>query len=346
MSSDRSSLANQSHRLFEYANRIGQSRHAAKRNGTAQVKIFNRETKHSYATNFTRVLRFARQRFGLRRAADLNADMVAAFVQTLHQRGIAASTIAKYQSIINKADAVMRSCGWKPKSAPPLLPPEPKAPRERADPLPYTSDEADALIEWLSKLREVRFAQLATVQRHAGLRVQEAVMLRAQAISEGGDRISLIRGDGQKGGRPREVMVFDKDAQALLRELQLTALRRARKRIFIESDSTKKIKAFVRSYQRALQLAAEALELGHSKTHDLRRTFANEMFLRLKHMGLEDKAAGRVLSTYLGHGESRMEKGLLGSYLAMDQLSAFRPAGIAREIEQRASRPMSSGKWF
>ena len=321
------SLANQSHRLFEHANRIGQSRQAAKRDGSAQVKVFNRETMHGYATNFTRVLKFARAEFGLRQAADLNSQMVSAFIQSLHKRGLASTTIAKYETVINKAEAVMRFCGWKPKADPRLLPPEPKAPRERPDPLPYTSAEADQILKWLSTLREIRFAQMAQLQRHAGLRVQEVVFLRTLAISEGGDSISLIRGDGQKGGRPREARVFDAGAQQLLRELRALALGHKRRRVFVESDSEKKAKALVRAYQRAIQAAANALDLGHSKTHDLRRTYANEVFLKMRALGLDDKGAARTLSTYLGHGESRMAKGLLGSYITGGRLPDFRPAG-------------------
>lgn len=321
------SLANQSHRLFEHANRIGQSRQAAKRDGTARVKLFNPDTKHGYATNFTRLLEFARLKFGLRQAADLTPEMVTAYIQSLHQQRFATTTIAKYETIVNKADAIMRANGWKPKNAPLLLPPQPKAPRERPDPLPYTSADADRLITWLGGLREVRFAQIASLQRHAGLRVQEVVLLRALAISDGGDRISLIRGDGQKGGRPRETVVFDADAQQLLCDLRTLALQHKRKRIFLESDSDKKVKALVRAYQRALQAGADALDLGHSKTHDLRRTYANEVFLKLRSLGLDDKAAARTLSTYLGHGESRMAKGLLGSYITPARLNEFRPAG-------------------
>lgn len=332
------SLANQSHRLFEHGNRIGQSRQAAKQDGTARVKVFNRETKRGYAMNFTRVLTFAHAEFGLRQAGDLNAEMVSAFVQSLHKRGLATTTIAKYETVVNKADAIMRACGWKPKGAPPLLPTEPKAPRERPDPLPYTSAEADRLLAWLSSLREVRFAQMAQVQRHAGLRVGEVVLLRTLAISEEGDSISLIRGDGQKGGRPRETRVFDASAQQLLRELRARALQHKRKRVFVESDSEKKVKALVRAYQRALQVATEALAISHSKTHDLRRTYANEIYLKLQTLGLDERAAARQLSTYLGHGESRMAKGLLGSYIDRNGLKKFVPAGSAPASIPTASK--------
>jgi len=321
------SPANQSHRLFEYANHIGESRHAAKQDGTARIKIFNRETKRGYAHNFTRVLVFAREHFGLRLAADLTPEMVAAFIQSLHQRGLASTTIAKYETVVNKADAIMRDCGWKPRTAPPLLPPEPKAPRERPDPLPYTSAEADQLLGWLARLREVRFGHMATLQRHAGLRIQEAVMLRAEAISESGDCVTLIRRDGQKSGRPRELRVFDAGAQRLLRELRASTLKRKRKRVFIDSDSEKKVKALMRAHQRALQWAATSLGIGHTKTHDLRRTYANEVLLKLQELGLDDKGAMGTLSGYLGHGESRMDKGLLGSYVALNRLGDFRPAG-------------------
>jgi integrase len=327
MGSGSGSPANQSHRLFEHANRIGQSRHKAKLNGTARSKFFNPATLDDYKKNFTRVLVFARQHSGLHRAADLSPTITAAFIRSLHERGYAPTTIDKYEAVINKADAAMRECGWKAKDAPPLLPNEPRAPKEQPDPVPFTSLEADRVLAQLAELRDPCFWQMGILQRHAGLRVREAVMLRAEAISEEGDRLRLERGDGTKGGRPREVIVFNPVAQELLRDLRATALKRGKRRVFVESDSEKRIKALIRAHQRALQLVTQELAIDHSKTHDLRRTFANEVLLKLCQMGLTQSEAGRTLSKFLGHGESRMAKGLLASYIALDKLDNFRPAG-------------------
>lgn len=327
MGSGSGSPANQSHRLFEHANRIGQSKHKAKLDGTARSKFFNPATLDDYKKSFTRVLVFARQHSGLHRAADLTPAEVAAFIQSLHTRGLASTTIDKYQAVINKADAAMRECGWKAKDAPPLLSPDPSAPRERPDPVPFTSQEADQVLARLTELREPCFWQMAMIQRHAGLRVREAVILRAEAISEEGEHLSLERSDGTKGGRPREVTVFNREVQTLLRDLRATTVKRSRRRVFLDSDSERKTKALIRAYQRALQHATQDLQIDHSKTHDLRRTFANEVLLRLRQMGLAERGAEGLLSKYLGHDESRMAKGLLASYIALDKLDDFRPAG-------------------
>ena len=93
----------------------------------------------------------------------------------------------------------------------------------------------------------------------------------------------------------------------------------------------------------AVATAATKLQIEHTKTHDLRRTYANEVLLLLRERGMSDEEALEKISELLGHGRSRMEKGLLGSYIRLDRLHEFRPAGSSRPAADEEDKDRNGG---
>lgn len=287
------SLVYQIERLFDSGNAIGRSRHLAKRIGEADEEIFAIATIRDYIECFNRFAKYARQKHGVRFVGDLTPEIAREFINALGQQDRAAGTIGKYWSAIRKGDALMRRVGYKTKDAPPLLS---GGFGRHGDPRPepYSSQEATMLTEFLEKGTDPRFGQLAKLQRVAGLRVSEAINLRAEAIDETGKVIRLAHGDHTKGGRPREVPVSSEYAPFLL-DLRALGLKHRDGRVFRDR------KKLERPYQRALTQACKSLGIEHTRTHDFRATYANELYRRLLSEGYAEAEAQIRLAEALGH---------------------------------------------
>jgi integrase len=281
--------------LFQHAARFGESRHAAKVKGKAGVGIYSFSTMHAYINAFGNFLKYARAEFGIKLAGEVEPHMAEQYLRRCAEKDMAMGTLGKIASAINKADAVMKHIGWRDKDTPPLLPAgagrhgDPK-------PTPFKPDEAQAILERLREGRDPRFAQLAQVQRYAGLRLREAVNLRAEAISDRGDLIKLSSGDGTKNGKPRTVAVLSADGREFFAEARKAGLARDDGMVFRDR------KTLGRAYERELRRACQELDITHSRTHDLRSLWAEEVYDCLRLIGATDRQARVEISTMLGHG--------------------------------------------
>jgi len=303
--------------LFKNGDAIGQSRVPAKDDGTIAWKVFHSTTFHNYVGNFAHLLEFVRDELNVRQVKDLTPDHVSAFFRSLNDRGLADSTIQKYMATINKGDAIARHIGWRPVEAPPLVRPEPKGPRLVDKPTPYSCEEADRIINVLDGLKDQRFAAIAQLQRGLGLRVREACAISVRAVHPDGLDVSLSHNDRTKKGRPRTISAINAKTQSTLREWRSIALKSSRQRLFI--TSAKQVDKLVRDYQKAFASAAREEGISHSKTHDMRRTFVAERLEFYLSCCISRAEALKRLSEDLGHGRSRMERGLLASYLPSDE---------------------------
>ncbi len=326
MGSGPGSPFNQATRLFQHAARFGESRHAAKVKGKADVGVYSFNTMHAYINAFGNFLKFARTEFGVKLAGQVEPRMAEQYLRYCAQNDMAMGTIGKIASAINKADAVMKHIGWRAKDALPLLPAgagrhgDPK-------PTPFTSEEAQAIVGRLREGRDPRFAQLAMVQRYAGLRLREAVNLRAEAISERGDLIRLAVGDGTKNGKPRTVAVLSPLGREFVRELREGSQAHADGRVFRDR------RTLARAYERELRRACRALGTAHSRTHDFRSLWANETYVYLRAIGATDRQARHEVSQMLGH--SRLA--VLQHYLVStsEENETARPAIIGGSQSER-----------
>lgn len=295
MGSGPGSPFNQATRLFQHAARFGESRHAAKVKGKASVGVYSFNTMHAYVNAFGNFLKHARSEFGVRLAGEVEPHMAEQYLRHCAEQDMAMGTLGKIASAINKADAVMKDIGWRAREAPPLLA---AGAGRHGDlkPTPFTPDEAQAIVGRLREGRDPRFAQLAQVQRYAGLRLREAVSLRVGAISERGGRIELAAGDGTKNGKPRVVAVLSSTGRAFYRELREGSQAHSDGRVFRDR------RTLARAYERQLRRVCRELGFAHSRTHDLRSLWANETYERLMEMGAPDRQARQELSQMLGHG--------------------------------------------
>lgn len=295
MGSGPGSPFNQATRLFQHAARFGESRHAAKVKGKAGVGVYSFNTMHAYISAFGNFLKYARAEFGVRLAGELEPHMAEQYLRHCAEKDVAMGTLGKIASAVNKADAVMKHIGWRAREAPPLLAAgagrhgDPK-------PTPFTPEEARAIVERLRVGRDPRFAQLAQVQRYAGLRLREAVNLRVDAIGERGGRLTLTSGAGTKNGKPREVAVLSPDGRQFFVRLREVAV--AHSFGFVFRDR----KTLGRAYERELRRVCRELGIAHSRTHDLRSLWAGETYGCFRLMGATDRQARYEVSSMLGHG--------------------------------------------
>src|SRR5689334_13143368 len=100
---------------------FGESRHAAKQDGTAIWKIFSFGAMKAYLATFNRFLCFCRSRYGERYAGNVTPEMALAYIRHLGDLGRKPDYISKEWAAIKKGDALMRKLAWKAKDAPLLL---------------------------------------------------------------------------------------------------------------------------------------------------------------------------------------------------------------------------------
>jgi len=276
---------------------IGKSRHAAKQDGTAVWKIFSFGVIKSYIAAFNRFLRFCRSRYGERYAGNVTPEMALAYIRHLGNLGRKPDYISKEWAAIKKGDLLMRRLGWKAKDAPPLLNGGFGRHSDYA-PNPVPSVKIIEIADWLDKNSpDPHYGDLARVQQVLGLRPTEAIQLRAEAISLDGSFVTLERGDGTKGGRPRIVEVTTSQGQEFLVQLRERGQRNKDSHVFQDR------KGLLRVYERWFKRACQAVGLdehGHTP-HDLRSANANEEYARYRQAGLPKRQAERKISQRLGH---------------------------------------------
>lgn len=283
--------------IMQAGQAFGESRHAAKRDGTAAWKIFSFGVIKSYIAAFKRFLCFCRSHYGERYAGNVTPDMALAYIRHLGTLGRKPDYISKEWAAIKKGDLLMRRLGWKAKDAPPLLNGGFGRHSDYA-PNPVPSTKINEIADWLdANSPDPHYGDLARVQQVLGLRPTEAIQLRAEAISLDGSFVSLERGDGTKGGRPRIVEVTTSNGREFLVRLREHGLLNKDSHVFQDR------KGLLRVYERWFQRACQALGLGEQNhtPHDLRSANANEEYKRYRQAGMAKSQAERKVSRRLGH---------------------------------------------
>jgi len=276
---------------------FGESRHAAKRDGTAVWKIFSFGAMKSYIAAFTRFLRFCRSRYGERYAGKVTPEMALAYIRHLGDLGRKPDYVSKEWAAIKKGDSLMRRLAWKDQNAPPLLTGGFGRHSDYA-PNPVPSTKINEIVDWLDKNSpDPHYGDLARVQQALGLRPTEAIQLRAEAISLDGSQVTLERGDGTKGGRPRVVEVTSLEGREFLVRL------REQGRLNKDGHVFQDRKGLLRVYERWFKCACQAVGLGEQghTPHDLRSANANVEYARYRQAGLPKRQAEQKISQRLGH---------------------------------------------
>ena len=184
--------------------------------------------------------------------------------------------------------------------APPLVPYKtqggPGGFHSKPKPVPYTEEEAQAIIAYIAPQDQI-VARLLRLMWASGLRVTEAVYLRAQDINLESGMISLNQ-EGNvnrtKGGKPR-TFPYSPWAQEFMAALKHSPDIHPTGHLFANRRGLP---------DRARRLVRQAcLELGIQPlaTHGYRKTFSVEEYYRARSRGADDRKALLDTSHKLGH---------------------------------------------
>jgi integrase len=284
----------------------GESRHAGKLDGTAAEHIYSIGAMKTYLSCDIVFAKWARQEFNEKFIGGISPEMVEQFIRSLHDRDLSHATINKYVAAIAKLDAGLRASGWRPKDAPELVPVELYGRHADARPAPYSADDAKQIIEHLRQTcPDRRLALAAEAAWHGGLRISEVAGLRLGEISATGWTLNLD-GHSTKGGRARDVPLNDQ-AKQFFQELRGMGDRRGGDYVFRDR------KGLPRELQRWINRACRELGIGHSRVHDFRAAYANQLYERLIAAGASDRQARREVAGALGHGRVDVLKHYLTS---------------------------------
>ena len=141
--------------------------------------------------------------------SEVRQEIALGYIEELDEQERSGGRIARVCASLRKLDIGCRKAGIFPPDAPPLLPykdrGEPGGFHSKPKPIPYTEEEAQAIIAHLTPQDPV-VARLLKLMWAGGLRIGEATWLRAQDINLESGMISLNQ-EGNvnrtKGGKPR-----------------------------------------------------------------------------------------------------------------------------------------------
>lgn len=279
------------------------------------------QTAEGYNEVFRKALSEIFDEFGLTRVDELTQENIAWYLEKKYLTdGGAESTQKKLRSVLRKFNIIAIHKGWVPKTAEPWVPTGiPGSQLRVTPPNPLNEEEQRKLLSYF-RIRDQKFYAMLLIQLGFGPRIRELCSLTTGAVCEDGEKLSLTSADGTKGGRPRAVVTYDEETAKTLLICKQKAEKVHAKRLFATS-SGKGTEELLRAYRTAYQTACKELQIPHTKTHDARATFAVN---RLKHYldhDVPSKLALSRVSRDLGHGDSRMSKGLITHYVPAEDNS-------------------------
>jgi integrase len=191
--------------------RPGASRHDAKRYHRDDQLITGINTMRCMSADVHQFARFIRSNWPeVKQLSNVRQEMALAYIDELVDRERSGGRIARVCASLRKLDIACRKADIFPPDAPPLLPHKdqggPGGLHSKPRPIPYTENEAQAIIDQITPQDPI-IARLLTLMWASGLRISEAVYLRAQDIDLVNGTISLNK-EGNvnrtKGGKPRD----------------------------------------------------------------------------------------------------------------------------------------------
>jgi len=236
---------------------------------------------------------------------EVTPEMAQAFIAEHIRLENSGGYIGRLIASLRKLDAACRHTGIFAPGRGPLLPYEGidavsgfhSDPR----PLPYTDEQAEALISYIAKDNPTIALVLQTMWV-IGLRVNEATYLRAQDIDIETGMITLTGSENHtKGGCPRDVKVQKYDRQ-FLTALRAIGEQRPGGHIFTSRRSLPK-----RARQR-VRKACRKLDIPRLGTHGFRKTFAVDDYQRNRAAGQSDSEALLSTARQLGYNRSKVTR--------------------------------------
>ena len=271
-----------------------------------QDKLFKRKgmirgicTMRAMTVDVYQFSRFVREHSpATHRLHEITPEMARAFIQDLADRDRSPRYLTRKRASLRKLDRACRTAGVFPHDRAELLPleppPTPAEPRARQTPQAYSEAQAERLLTAIAA-KDVMIADVLRLMHISGLRVSEAVYLRAQDIHLEEGVIALeSNANHTKGGRPRRVTV-PVEALPLLGQLRARGVSDPEGHLF---DNRRQLRMRAKDLVRR---ACPKLGIPSLGTHGFRRSFAAAEYLRAIRAGATDRQALLTVSHQLGH---------------------------------------------
>ena len=317
------SLGYQMMSVLQRVFRPGHSRHQDKRFGRRD-RIRSIRTMRDMCADVHSFGRFIREHYPqVRQLPDITPDMAAAFIQELVSRELSDSYLTRNRCSLRKLDRACRLMRIIPRDRGELLPLDPRSERRAGHPRPtpqaYSPADAEVLIRTVRE-KNATIADLLELMHASGLRVSEAVYLRAEDILvEPCCLILESNANHTKGGRPRRV-TLPAEARPWLARLRAQGLSQADGHVFADRRQLRmRAKDLVRR-------ACPKLGIACLGTHGLRRSFAAAEYLRAIRAGATDREALLNVSLQLGHNRIQVAAySYVPAEIRVDKLRRGRP---------------------
>lgn len=279
----------------------GASRHNAKRYHRDAELITGISTLRCMSADVHQFARFIRFNWPeVKHLSEVRQEMALAYIEELEQRARSGGRIARVCASLRKLDTACRKAGIFPPDALPLLPYKsqggPSGFHSKPKPIPYTEEEAQAIIDFISPEDPI-VARLLTLMWASGLRISEATWLRVQDIDLVNRMISLnLEGNKNrtKGGKPRKVP-YSPWAQGFMTALKHLPDIQPTGHLFADRQGLPdRVRKLVRQ-------ACRELGIQRLGTHGYRKTFSVEEYHRARSRGADDRQALLETSLKLGH---------------------------------------------
>jgi integrase len=296
--------------------RPGASRHKAKRYHQDAELITGINTMRCMSADVHQFARFVRSNWpATKHLSEVSQEMAIAYVDELGDRERSGGRIARVCASLRKLDIACCKAGIFPPDVPPLLPHKdqggPGGFHSKPKPISYTEDEAQAIIAQIIP-QDPLVARLLRLMWASGLRISEAVYLRAQDIDLVNGTISLNK-EGNvnrtKGGKPR-IFSYSPVYQEFMAALKVFPNIQPTSHLFTDRlGLPERSRKFVRQACRELGIR----QLG---THGFRKTFSVEEYHRARLRGAGDRQALLETSHKLGHNRIDVTR---QSYIPSDE---------------------------
>ena len=306
------SLVRQVTRAFETINHIGESRHAAKKNGTARAQIHSYESARTHRqrciTGLRRINEALPPKQRLRLLRDLRPEHIELLKAQMVADGLADSTIRNELSSWRKLGYALNAAGWNG------IPPEELVPArlytglgQSAPRGGYSRDQAAALIEHIERTHPKggELALMARLVQASGLRHDEIAHLREADVDRIAGDIS-VRKSNAKGGRPRLVHLDPEGAVRNTLRAAIDAVPPGGNWLWLNGPS------LGRQLQDAMRDACDTLEIQRRGIHGLRGLFSETYLRERVATGLDENAARDELTKLLGHGRRSVTRRYCG----------------------------------
>ena len=279
----------------------GASRHTSKRHHRDAELITGISTMRFISADVHQFARFIRTNWPeVKHLYGIRPEMALAYVEELEQRERSGGRIARVCASLRKLDAACRKAGIFPADAPLLLTyksrGEPGGFHSQPKSIPYTEEEAQAIIDYISPQNPI-VARLLTLMWAGGLRITEATYLRAQDIDMANGTISLNQErnvNRTKGGKSRKFL-YSPRAQEFMSALKHSPDIQLTGHLFADRLGLPD------RARRLVRKACRDLGIRPLATHGFRKTFSVEAYHLARSKGAGDRQALLETSHKLGH---------------------------------------------